>query len=232
MEVTCQRCHETLRDADRYCPACGLPQLLFPERDAAEDTASGASLGIAASIRTHGEIAWRQALRMALLVALPAGIICSRMGALDWVWIMLAALWVVRLYARRIAPLSVTTGAGARIGLVTGLLTGWLVLAIDCAVLWSQRYLLHQGSQIDSQFEQAMEPGLRLNQQMLQNLGTAGGQVQSQVASMKAFIFSPEGRAGMLLAGSLMSLVILVFFAVVGGALGARLVPRLRRPEA
>lgn len=169
---------------------------------------------------------------MALLVAVPAGVICSRMGLLDGLWIMLAAIWVVRLYARSTAPLQVTTSAGARIGLVTGLLAGWLVVAIDCGGLWIERYVLHQGGQIDSDFARAMEPALQLNQQMLAGLGNAGGEAGAAMQSMKALLFSPEGRAGMLLGGSLFSVAIIVFFAVVGGALGARLAPRLRRPEA
>jgi len=231
LEVTCQRCHEMVREADRYCSACGLPQLVYAEDESAAEATAAAS-NVAATPLGNGGIAWRQALRMAVLVAIPAGVVCSRMSALDWIWIMLAAIWVVRLYARRTAAAGLTTGVGARIGLVTGLLTGWLVMAIDCASFWAQRYLLHQGAQIDSDFDRAMEPGLRFNEQMLQNLGSASGAAAASMQNLKAFIFSPEGRAGMLLSGILISLAIMVFFAVVGGALGARFVPRLRRPEA
>jgi hypothetical protein len=204
---------------------------MYAEDSTAGELAAAAS-GDAGAVRADGGIAWRQALRMAVLVAIPAGVICSQTGALDWIWIMLAAIWVVRLYARRTAGVGLTAGVGARIGLVTGLLTGWLVMAIDCGGFWAQRYLLHQGAQIDADFVRAMEPGLKLNQQMLESVGSAGGAAAATIENLKAFIFSPEGRAGMLLGGILISLAIMVLFAVVGGALGARFVPRLRRPEA
>lgn len=232
MEITCQRCHETLRETDRYCPACGLPQLLFLEADAAAEIANGTPEETASAPGAGNEIAWRQALQMALLVAIPAGALCSRMGSLDWIWIMIAAVWVVRLYARRTAPLRVTAGVGARIGLVTGLLTGWLMLAIACGQEWVQRYMLHQGGQLDAEFERGLQPSIALNQQLMMNMGMASAEAAHAVQNFKAFVLSPEGRAGFFLGAMLFSLAFVVFFAMVGGALGARLTPQLRRPEA
>lgn len=232
MEATCQRCHETLREADRYCAACGLPQLLFVEADAVTEVGGGAPADVAVTMHSGSDIAWRQALQTAVLVAIPAGVLCSRMGALDWIWIMLAAVWVVRLYARRVATLRVTASVGVRIGLVMGVLTSWLVLAIHGGELWVRRYMMHQGGQIDVEIEQTLQPGIQMNQQLMTNMGMASGEVASAIQKMKAVMLSPEGRAGYILGAVLMGLAFLVFFAMVGGALGARLAPQLRRPEA
>jgi hypothetical protein len=51
------------------------------------------------------------------------------------------------------------------------------------------------------------------------------------IVQMKAWLMPPEGRAGWLLAAVLMLAMALLLFAVAGGALGARLVARSRRPE-
>jgi hypothetical protein len=48
---------------------------------------------------------------------------------------------------------------------------------------------------------------------------------------MKAWLLPPEGRAGWLLAVIMLLAIALLLFAVAGGALGARLVARSRRPE-
>jgi hypothetical protein len=44
-------------------------------------------------------------------------------------------------------------------------------------------------------------------------------------------LLSPEGRAGSMLSAILLLVAILIFFAVGGGALGARLQARTRRPQ-
>src|SRR5579871_2968437 len=191
-----------VRDADRYCSACGLPQLLIAEAEPEAEAAGGVSTGAdsAGPKLEGGEIHWRQALRMALLVAIPAGMVCSRMSPLGLIWMLLAAVWVVRLYARRTASLKVTARVGARIGFVTGLLTGWLALAIDCVDLWIERYVRHQGGQIDTEMEQivaqALEPMTRFQQQLQASAGHAGVQVVSSIPDVKAFFLSPDGRAG------------------------------------
>jgi len=229
-----------VRDADRYCAACGLPQLVIAETDAGSEAvaspgaeAEGDRTGFTGE---GGEIHWRQALKMALLVAIPAGMVCSRMSPLGLIWMLLAAVWVVRLYARRTASSRVTARVGARIGFVTGLLTGWLALAIDCVDLWFERYVRHQGGQIDSDMEQivaqALEPMTRFQQQLQASAGHAGVQVVSSIPDVKAFFLSPDGRAGMLIGSLFFSLAFMALFAVAGGALGARMAPRLGRPQA
>jgi hypothetical protein len=104
LEITCQRCHETIREADRYCSACGLPQLVYiaaetpviPLEGDGEVSPSGEVLGL------RNGIAWRPALQAAAMLAIPAGLLSSSLSPiLALVWIMGAAAWAVGLYAKR-----------------------------------------------------------------------------------------------------------------------------------
>jgi hypothetical protein len=47
----------------------------------------------------------------------------------------------------------------------------------------------------------------------------------------KSWLLSPEGRAGWVFGAMLLFVAGLLAFAVAGGALGARLLARTRRPE-
>ena len=61
-----------------------------------------------------------------------------------------AAAGAVLLYMRSQRPAWITIGAGARIGLVTGLIAGWLAFGVSGIWLFVQRVFLHQAGQIDA----------------------------------------------------------------------------------
>jgi hypothetical protein len=86
------------------------------------------------------------------------------------------------------------------------------------------RFWFHQGSFYDDLWQNLV------NQQMSQQWTSMGVDAQT-IAQMKVWLMPPEGRAGWLLAAVLMLAMALLLFAVAGGALGARLVARSRRPE-
>jgi hypothetical protein len=50
------------------------------------------------------------------------------------------------------------------------------------------------------------------------------------IAMMKSWLLPPEGRAGWLLAALIFLSMTLLLFSVAGGAIGARLTARARRP--
>jgi hypothetical protein len=171
MELTCSRCHQTVQPADCYCPFCGLPQLVYTADAAA---AAGQPERWNEAVRDAGAIDWKPAMRSALALAVPAGILCAgltRVGPIGALLMPLAAAWVVALYMRGQRPAWITTGAGARIGLMTGILGGWVLM------------------------------------------------------------LSPEGRAGSMLFNTSLLAMIILAFAIGGGALSARLLGRPRRPE-
>jgi RNA polymerase subunit RPABC4/transcription elongation factor Spt4 len=233
MEITCNRCHQTVEAESCYCPACGLPQLVYstdgpagptqPERwdEAARDAAT---------------IDWKPALRAALLLAVPAGVLSSEatpMGHLGLVWMTAAAAWAVVLYMRSQRPAWITLGAGARIGLVTGLLAAWLAFGISGGALFVERYVLHQSSQIDAEYSSLFVDRFHQGaQQSIAGMGPAdAAQAQAIFGGMQAWLMSPEGHAAMWAGSIAFSSFFLLLCAVGGGALGARMLVRSRRPE-
>jgi hypothetical protein len=86
------------------------------------------------------------------------------------------------------------------------------------------RFLFHNGSFFDDFWLNFV------NQQLSQQWQTMGVDTQT-IALAKAWLLSPEGRAGWVFGAMLLFAAGLLLFAVAGGALGARWLARSRRPE-
>ena len=219
MEATCNRCHQSVPAESCYCPACGLPQLVYAS-EGGEGPAQAERWTEA--VRDASQVEWRPALRAAMLLAIPAGLLScgfSPVGLLGLFWMAAAAAWAVSLYARRQRPGWITTGAGARIGLVTGLIAGWLSFGTTGVAFFCMRFLLHQGATFDEWWASMV------NQSVNQQMQT----MSADSASLTAFrnlLLSVEGRAGLMLTAMLVLEVALLAFAAAGGALGARMMAR------
>lgn len=224
MEITCSRCHGTVSPEDCYCPACGLPQFVYSAEDG---VAQGQSERWNEAVRDASMVAWRPALRLTLMLAIPAGILCSSLSPVSifgLLWMAGAAAWAVILYMRSQQAAWITLGAGARIGLVTGIFGGWTAAAATGVTLVAMRYFLHQGGEIDSIWK------TMVNDQMSHQWAAAGLDAHT-IAIYQGWLLSPEGRAGAVLGGVVFIIALLIFFAVAGGALSARLMARTRRPQ-
>ena len=232
MEITCTRCHRTIEAENCYCPACGLPQLLYAP-DSAPGQAQPERLNEPA--RDASSVDWKPGLRVALLLALPAGLLSSGLspvGVFGLFWMAAAAAWAVVLYVRSQRPAWITIGAGARIGLVTGLLAAWLAFSISGGALFVERYALHQSSQSDGEWKSRVVASQQLTAQWTAGMAAAdAAQAEAARAQIQAFMLSPEGHAGFESLGFAANAFFLLFFAAGGGALGARLLARNRRPE-
>jgi hypothetical protein len=134
-----------------------------------------------------------------------------------------AAAWVVALYMRSRRPAWITIGAGARIGLVTGILGSSAAALTTGASLYAMRFWLHQGQA----FDDAWQNNINLVSQQLAAMGFNA----QNIAINKALMLSPEGRAGSMLFNTALLGIILLAFSVAGGALGARFLGRPRRME-
>jgi hypothetical protein len=224
MEVTCNRCHQAVLAENCYCPACGLPQLVYPA-DAPPGQPQPERWDGAG--RDAGSVDWKPALRAALLLAVPAGVLSSGispLGGLGLFWMAAAAAWAVVLYMRSQRPAWITLGAGARVGLVTGLLAGWVAFGVSGGQLFVQRFVFHQATQIDAAWKASVEASQQLTAQM----GIADA---AQMQAQKALMLSSEGHAGFATFGFIFNSAFLLLFAAAGGALGARLIGRTRQPE-
>lgn len=226
METTCTRCHQAIPADGLYCPACGLPQLVYAGEDVFAPAQTGAWTDV---IRDAGSVDWKQALRVVLLLAVPAGLLSSELspvGIFGLFWIAVAAAWAVALYARRQRAaqrsFSVTIGAGARIGLATGIIAGWCTFAASSASLFVTRFLLHQGKDFDNLWKSRVAD---MSQQW-QAVSAANPDPQAAALfkSLAAWFLSPEGKAASTLGGLVMLETLLLIVAVVGGAIGARMI--------
>jgi hypothetical protein len=188
------------------------------------------------AVKDASVVDWKPALRSAVMLAVPAGLLSSMispMAFLGLFWMAVAAAWAVVLYVRSQGPAWITIGAGARIGLVTGLLGSWLAFGISGGALFVERYLLHQSSDIDAQYKTLfLDTFQEKAQQSIAGMAPAdAAQVQSQMSQLQTWMLSPYGHAGMWTLGFGLNSLFLLFFAVAGGALGARMLVRKRSPE-
>jgi hypothetical protein len=231
MEITCTRCHQAIEDGSTYCAICGLPQLVYQA-----ETGAGAAQPeqLAEPVRDAASIAWKPAMSVAAKLAIPAGVIfavfflysiVNESSFLGVLFLMAAAAaGVVAIYVRGQKPAWLTIGAGARIGLVTGIFSAWTSTAICGLLLYSARYWFNYGKTMDEAWT-SMVKGPMVAQ------WNATGADPQMVTQAVTLLLSPQGRAGFglltifILAGSLL------IFAVAGGALGARFLARPRRPE-
>jgi len=230
MEVTCNRCHQPVHAEDCFCPSCGLPQLVYTADPEAGPAQAERWTG---AIRDASIVDWKPAMRAALALAVPAGILssgASPVGIFGIFWIAGAALWAVAIYVRAQRPAWITTGAGARIGLVTGLLACWLAFSISGANLFVNRVVLHHGAQMDKEWKNRVDESQQLTQNWSTGLSSVdAAEAQSARAQVETWMLSSWGHAGIEAFSFACNSIFLLFFAVGGGALGARLLARSRR---
>ncbi len=244
MIPACMRCGESIGENDRFCSACGMPQLVCQQDEAVDSSAAErqsepSGLGVSVLVGTTSEtgISWRIALNAAILLGIPAGLLCSGLStigqSLSILWMLAAAAWAVVLYGRRARSGWITMGMGARIGLVTGLVAAWLTLFVNGIALWLQRFPLHQGAQMDSEWSllvaRLMDQVTEINHQMAAQPGFSSADAAQMAHFWSALLQSPQGRAGFMLFAFLFAAIFLLLFAVLGGMLGTRLLPAERR---
>jgi hypothetical protein len=223
MELTCSRCHQTIRSEDCFCPVCGLPQIVYTA-DGTEGQNQAENWQEA--VRDASHIEWKPALRSVLALAIPAGLFCSipsPIGIFGLVLMSGTAAWVVALYIRSRRPAWITIGAGARIGLVTGIVGGWTAAALTGVRLYAMRFWLHLGSSFDSFWQTFYQ---QANQQW-----TASGADPQAIATLQKSLITPEGRSGWVIAIIAFLMAALLLFAAAGGAISAHLFARTRRPQ-
>ena len=223
MEMTCSRCHQTVRAEDLYCPVCGLPQLVY----------SADASGIATQpeqgyqpVRDASTVDWKSALKTSLVLAIPAGAFCSLFSPLGDLGLLLmaaASAWTVALYMRNRKPAWITIGAGTRIGLVIGLIGAWAALATTGVSLFGRRFWFHQGATYDNYWQS-------LVQQMSVQWTSMGVDAQT-IAFARGSMLSTDGKAGWILGAVAFLAAIVLLFSMAGGALGARFWGRPRRTQ-
>jgi hypothetical protein len=231
MEVTCSRCHQVVPPEGSFCPTCGLPQLVY---SAEGDSATQGPERWTETPRDASSIDWKRGMHAAITLAVPAALLSSEMSPLNALfifWMAGAAAWAVLQYARSQRPPWITIGAGARIGLVTGLIAAWLAFGLSGADLFVRRVALHQGSQIDAVWSSSIDLSDHMSQSLWKKVGFTDQQIQQIAQPQHNLMLSPEGHAGTVAWELTWECLLFVLFAVAGGALSARTIVR-RAPGA
>jgi hypothetical protein len=222
MEPVCHRCGGTVQESGAFCPHCGAPQLRY---EAPEETAP-ASAAPAQRFTVHSpdSVHWRAAIRAAAIIAVPAGLLSSRLGlqAIWAVWLIVGGITVISLYRRSTTTLP-TGRMGWRIGVVLGLFTAVIANVVDGVSLVVQRFALHQGAALDQTYHQAVQLSSKM---YLDLFASSNPEMAAAIAKAQQFWFTPSGAAAMILINAAGMAFFMLIFAAAGGALGARLTAR------
>ena len=204
-----------------FCPHCGSPQIYLQDYEEQNNGSEKSTTG-AAPPPSPQQVEWKTAIRCALLVAGVAAALSvvsakvQLVSPISWLWTISGSMITLALYQKRRPLAWMDAGVGARIGVVVGLaLVSCLAVAMAGAGLVA-RYGLHSMAGFDAELTQT------LHAQVEKAAATA-----PQPPEVVRFLYSPEVRAGIMLAGFAMVSGVLLVLSTVGGALGGFM--RMRR---
>jgi len=204
-----------------FCPHCGSPQIYLQDYEEQNNGSEKSTTG-AAPPPSPQQVEWKTAIRCALLVAGVAAVLSvvsakvQLVSPISWLWTISGSMITLALYQKRRPLAWMDAGVGARIGVVVGLaLVTFLAVAMAGAGLVA-RYGLHSMAGFDAELTQT------LHAQVEKAAATA-----PQPPEVVRFLYSPEVRAGIMLAGFAMVSGVLLVLSTVGGALGGFM--RMRR---
>jgi len=217
MHEYCHRCGGELSASvgeSPFCPHCGSPQIYLQDYEEQSNGAESDSTGATPPPRPQ-QVEWQTAIRCALLVAVVAAVLSvvsakvQLVSPLTWLWTISGSMITLALYQKRRPLAWMDAGIGARIGVVVGLaLVTCLAVAMAGAGLVA-RFGLHSMAGFDAELTQTLHAQIE-----------KAAATTPEPPGLVQFLYSPEVRAGIMLAGfGMMSGVVLVL-STVGGALG------------
>jgi hypothetical protein len=224
MQEYCHRCGGELPARDGgtpFCPHCGSPQIYLQDYEQQSGAAEAATTGAVPPPRPQ-QVEWKTAIRCAVLVAGIAAflfLVSQLVPAIflaSLLWTISGSIITLALYQRRRPLAWMDAGVGARIGVVVGLaLVACIAVTMAIGGL-VKRYGLHSMSGMDAELTQ-----------MIHTQVEKAAAVAPEPPEMQRFWFTPEARAGLMLAGYGMMSALLLVLSMVGGALGGFM--RMRR---
>lgn len=222
MELACLRCGNTLHEGEGFCPHCGAPQLIVDTSEPTGPQQPTQRLGV-----DPNRVEWRSAITYALLIAVPVGLL-SALAGMSSLFVIAGGFGAIALYRKRTEAF--TDGSiGWRVGAILGAAAASIAALADGVRLIIQRYALHRGAEIDSQFAAVAQ---QLAEQALHSNNEAMQQAPQFVHNWANFWLSADGHAAIqLLTASIVSAG-MVLFAATGGAIAGRILsarPRAQR---
>jgi hypothetical protein len=234
----CPRCHAVLHREEEgsliYCWNCGAPQVQLSEelRDQIDQQISAQQA--AAHPLTEplpqpppsNAIIWRGAIQIAGLAGAVAAALALLSFALPPVtllslfWFVSAPIIALGFYSSRFRKTRITTGFGARLGMLTGLAILIVTSTLNTIALVLERFVFHSTAELDTEIG-------KMFAQVHANFAT---QPQQSVKIMSDMLAIPEFRAGILLASIFVGLSLYLAYSATAGAFSGYL--RSRAPRA
>jgi hypothetical protein len=221
MELLCHRCGNTLHDGESFCPHCGMPQLVVDTSEPMGSQQPAQRLGPDPS-----RVEWRVAITCAVLLAIPVGLL-SAFAGMSSLFVIAGGFGAIAIYRKRTEAF--TDGSiGWRVGAILGAAAASIASLTDGIRLLVERYLLHHGAEIDSQFagvaQQLADQALHSNREAMQ-------QAPQLIHNWAAFWLSADGHAAIQLLTAFMVSAGMILFAATGGAIAGRILSVRPRPQ-
>lgn len=235
----CPRCHAVLHREEEgslvFCWNCGAPQVQLSEelRDqidqqisAQQSAANPSAEPIPQPATPSHAIIWRGAIQTAGLAGAVAAALTlisfalPPVSALSFMWLISAPIVVLGVYTSRFRKTLITTGFGARLGLLTGLAILVATTTLNTIALVLERFVFHSTAEIDTQIANAFT-------QMHTSITEQSGPAAKVALDMLTI---PEFRAGLLLTSITLGLAFYLAFSATAGAFAGYL--RSRTPRA
>jgi hypothetical protein len=223
MDHSCHKCGHNVEDGKPFCSQCGAPQIRVmlpeaaPELTPAEVGATpGPNPGVtpffppvpAAALPTG----WSQTTRSCVLAA-GIAVALAFVGLSPFVGAIGAGFMAVAFFRRRSLGTVVRTGAGARLGALSGLLFFSASTIIETLAV----VFLHKGAEIRTQ--------------MMEKVQQAAARYPGpEVQPFLDFVKSPRGFAFMMVASLIFGCLAFVVLGSLGGSVGALFFGRNDRP--
>lgn len=229
----CHRCQAELPPHDEgtliFCTHCGAPQVVLSEEllTQVEAQAKAAEEGaIGPIMREPASLMWAGAFRCIGLAGIVAAVLAvlsaliPPVAFLTVLWGIISPVVVIGLFQSRFPLVPITTGFGARLGLLTGLAIGTVFTISNAIQLLILRFGTYsRGAEMD-----ALWNGILAQEQTT----FATAQLDAFVRFFARAQTIPEFRAGFMLACIAFGTAILVMIATAGGAFAGFVRSRVR----
>jgi hypothetical protein len=209
VEHACEKCGTPVEDGVPFCKHCGSPQIRvagFEPQAIASNPATGL-----APVDPH-ILQWSHALSAAATAGLvAAATMLIPAGALG-LGVVFAGYLSVRLYQRRSDGMAVSSGIGARLGALSGLL-GFVFFIVLVAL---EVLVFHSGGELHSALMDVVQQSISR---------TSDSQTQQALEYFK----TPAGLAVVMTMGLVLMFLVFLVLSTMGGLIGSAVLRRKPR---
>lgn len=217
MDNTCYKCGAQVQEGTPFCPNCNAPQIrvAVPESESPSfEPGTPAEMQPPAqpvSLRSDGPLSptaidWSAGGKPVIIAGIVSGL-CFFLP-LNLLWVVLGGALAVYLYNRRRPPyMQVSTGTGAKLGAVTGVV-GYAIFAVVTLLGF-----VFASDKIWAELETAMHQ-------------KAGPNPDANVQQVFEIMKTAEGKAAIAVFVMAFAFALFLALATIGGVVGASLVRR------